>query len=110
MSPKVSVITSTYYRPDLLRRCIKSVQRNIFTDYEHIIVSDHCPYAEKVYNEFKEDTRIRFVKVQTEHEPSDGAISKNLGIKTPKLIIYVIVMMITYLLPNHLHVLYQRHK
>ena len=44
--PKISVITATHKRPDFLRRCIMSVQAQTFRDYEHIIVADHCPYAD----------------------------------------------------------------
>ena len=47
-TPKVSIITSTHYRPDLLRVCIQATQMQDWDDYEHIIVADHCPYAKKV--------------------------------------------------------------
>ena len=57
-NPKISLITCSYFRPDLLRRTIQSVQKQQFEDYEHIIVSDHCPFTEHVYNDFKEDSAI----------------------------------------------------
>ena len=46
--PKITLITCTYYRPDLLRRTIQSVQQQTLQDYEHIIVADHCPFAQHV--------------------------------------------------------------
>ena len=58
VAPKITIITATYYRPDLLARCIKSVQSSTFKEYEHLIVSDHCPKARQVYNIFKEDVII----------------------------------------------------
>jgi len=106
MSPKVSVITATYHRPDLLRRCIQSVKNNIFQDYEHIIVSDHCPYAESVYNEFKEDVRIKFFQVQTPHEKSQGSIAKNIGIENAQAEFICYCDDDNIFLPNHLIVLY----
>ena len=71
--PKISIITATHYRPDLLARCIKSVQSQTMTDYEHIIFSDHCPKAAQVYEYFKDDKRIRFFENPKEHVPNHGA-------------------------------------
>jgi hypothetical protein len=39
--PRVSIVTTVYDRSDCLRRCIASVQRMSFRDYEHLIVADH---------------------------------------------------------------------
>ncbi len=58
--PDISIITATHYRPDLLRRSILSLKNQNHANYEHIIVSDHCPYAKYVYEEFSDDSRIRF--------------------------------------------------
>ena len=32
-----------------------AVQRSTFTDYEHLVVADHCPKAREVYEIFKDD-------------------------------------------------------
>ena len=40
--PLVSVITTVYDRAECLQNCIRSVKRQRFTNYEHIIVAD-CP-------------------------------------------------------------------
>jgi GT2 family glycosyltransferase len=79
--PKISLITCTYWRPDLLRRAIQSVQKQPFEDYEHIIISDHCPFAKHVYNDFKDDKRIKFYEVEAPYIYNLGAISFNLGIE-----------------------------
>ena len=77
-NPKISLITCSYFRPDLLRRTIQSVQKQQFEDYEHIIVSDHCPFTEHVYNDFKEDNRINFIKNINPHIYNLGACSFNI--------------------------------
>ena len=82
--PKISLITCSYFRPDLLRRAIQSVQKQNFQDYEHIIISDHDPFTEHVYNDFKEDDRIKFYKVEAPYVYNLGAVSFNLGIEKAK--------------------------
>jgi hypothetical protein len=41
--PRLSIVTTVYDRPDCLRRCIGSVRRLAFADFEHLIVADHPP-------------------------------------------------------------------
>ena len=106
--PKISLITCTYYRPDLLRRAIQSVQKQTLQDYEHLIISDHCPFAEHVYNDFKEDTRIKFYKTPDPHIYNLGACAFNKGIKEAKseYISYLLDDDILY--PNHLEEHYKQ--
>ncbi len=101
-TPKISLITCTHFRPDLLRRAIQSTQRQTFQDYEHLIISDHCPFAEHVYNDFKQDTRIRFIKNPEPYMYNLGARSFNTGIEAAnsKYISYLLDDDILY--PNHL--------
>ncbi len=42
-TPRLSIVTTVYDRTDCLRRCIASVQRLAYSDYEHLIVADHPP-------------------------------------------------------------------
>lgn len=42
-APRLSIVTSVYERTECLARCIASVQRLAFRDYEHLIVADHPP-------------------------------------------------------------------
>ena len=79
--PKMTLITCHYYRPDLLRRAIQSAQRQTFQDFEYLIISDHCPFTEHVYNDFKDDDRIKLLEVDGPHIPNMGAIPFNLGIE-----------------------------
>jgi len=41
--PRLSIVTTVYDRIDCLRRCIASVRRLRFTNFEHLIVADHPP-------------------------------------------------------------------
>lgn len=82
--PKMTVITCTYYRPDFLRRVIQSVQKQTFEDYEHIVVSDHDPFARHVYEDFKDDKRIRFFEVEGPYKYNLGAAAFNCGISKSK--------------------------
>jgi hypothetical protein len=41
--PRLSIVTTVFERTDCLRRCIASVKRLQFTDFEHLIVADHPP-------------------------------------------------------------------
>lgn len=100
--PDITIITATYHRPDLLARCIKSVQASTFKNYEHIVVSDHCPKARQVYELFSDDKRIKFFENPPPHYPNHGERAHNLGIEkaTSDYICYVTDDNI--ILPNHL--------
>lgn len=104
--PKISIITATYHRPDLLARCIKSVQNSNFEDYEHLVVSDHCPKARQVYEIFKDDKRIRFLENEPPHYPNHGARAHNHGIEKAESDYICYVTDDNIILPNHLERIY----
>ncbi|MBU1693124.1 MAG: glycosyltransferase [Verrucomicrobia bacterium] len=81
-SPRVSIITSTYNRAQMLRRAIESVRAQTFADWEHIIVGDCTPDdTEAVVRSFN-DPRLRFFNLPEKSPPgSHGAIAKNHGIR-----------------------------
>lgn len=65
MNPKVSIITITRNRATLLSRCIESIQRQTFKDYEHVIVdgasTDNTEDLVKSYN----DSHINYIRLET---------------------------------------------
>jgi len=62
-NPLVSILTITYNRANLIHRCIESIQKQTFTNYEHIIVdgnsSDNTEDVVKSYN----DSHIKYIKL-----------------------------------------------
>ena len=76
-SPMVSIITTVYDRVECLQNCIRSVKRQHFTNYEHIVVAD-CPPIE-IVNELRatvqleNSSRISFINLKLR--------SNNWGIK-----------------------------
>lgn len=107
MKPEISIITATYHRPDLLARCIRSVQQSRFKNYEHIIVSDHCPKARKVYDLFKKDERIVFLENDPPHIPNQGSRGQNLGIRHARSKYICYCNDDNIILPNHLELLHR---
>ena len=106
MNPKITVCTATHRRPDLLARCIKSVQAQTFEDYEHIIFSDHCPKAKYVYEQFKSDERIRFFENQLPHVKNVGAVGQNFAINNSNSNLICYLNDDNIFFPNHLEELY----
>ena len=104
--PKISIITPTRRRPDLLYRCIKAIQLSTLQEYEHIIVGDNCTYAKQVCDLFLDDKRIKYYETPSPHVWNAGASGKNIGISksTTEYIVYCDDDNI--MLPNHLEVMY----
>ena len=106
MKPKITLVTCHHFRPDLLRRAIQSVQKQTFKDYEHIIVSDHCPFTEHVYKDFIDDDRIKFFEVEEPHEENYGALAFRLAIKKAESDYICYLLDDDVLYENHLEVHY----
>ena len=102
MKPKITIITCTYYRPDLLRRTILSVQKSTLKDYEHLVISDHCPFASLVCDEFSDDARIKSIEVPGPYSYNLGAIPFNLGIEMAKSDIVCYLLDDDVIYENHL--------
>lgn len=87
IQPLVSVIITTYKRPSMLKRAIKSVLNQSYKDIELIIVDDNNPETqgrketEIIMNEFKLFLNIKYVK----HTKNlNGAAARNTGIRSSK--------------------------
>ncbi|MBR4797518.1 MAG: glycosyltransferase family 2 protein, partial [Spirochaetia bacterium] len=82
--PEVSVVITTYKRPEKLARAIKSVLDQSLKDWELIIVDDNSagsPFraeTEAFMASYLADSRVRYIK----HEKNSGApAARNTGIK-----------------------------
>ena len=79
--PLVSVVIPTRNRIDLLRRAIKSVVNQTFTDWEIIVVDDaSIDKTESIMSEIKSG-KIQYIRL---HNKSGGAVARNTGIKNSK--------------------------
>lgn len=65
MAPTVSILTTTYNRPELLPRSVRSVLAQDFQDFELIIIddcsTDNTPEIVKSFS----DPRIRYIRNET---------------------------------------------
>jgi glycosyltransferase involved in cell wall biosynthesis len=101
----ISVITSTFNRSDRIRKCIESVQKQTFKDYEHIIVDDgSTDDTEKVVKGFN-DPRIVYHK-RTKNFGCDTK-PKNEGIKKAKADYIAFLDDDCTYRPDHLQALWQ---
>jgi len=82
-TPKVSVITPTYKRDDMLKEAIESVLAQSFTDFEYIIVDDGCSdETEKLVKSFGDE---RIVYTRNEENPARTHCRPlNVGLKLSK--------------------------
>lgn len=81
---KVSVITPTYKRSEMLPRAVKSVLSQTYKNVEIVVVDDNDPNSEwrrrteQIMKEFNNDPRVVYVK----HEHNmNGSVARNTGIK-----------------------------
>ena len=111
---KITIVTATYKRPDILYRCLLGVHNQTFQDFAHIVVGDNCPYAEAVYNLFQEeyqDKRVSFYNLTHKEADEDqqrdfqgtGPSQKGLELAESEWICYCNDDHI--FLPNHLQTL-----
>ena len=79
MTPRVSIVTSTYNRSALLRRAIDSVRaQRGFPDWEMCIVGDCTPDDTPAVVASYGDPRLRFYNLPEKSPPrAHGAIAKN---------------------------------
>ena len=104
---KISVILTTYNRVNKLKRAVKSVLNQTFTDWELIIVDDHSndktqKYCEKMVNK---DSRIRYIRRKSNF--GQHTRPKNEGTKAAKTDLIAYLDDDNKYLRDHLQVLYK---
>lgn len=76
--PRVSIVTSTYNRAQIIRQAIESVRAQDFTDWEMCVVGDCTPDDTAGTVASYDDPRLTFYNLPTKSPPgSHGAIAKN---------------------------------
>lgn len=74
--PKITVITPTYNRADLISQTIESILNQTFTDFEYFILDDgSTDNTEEVVQKYLTDTRVKYLK----HENQGEAGTANWG-------------------------------
>ena len=81
-TPRVSIVTATYNRADVLRFTIQSVLASTFADWEMIIVGDACTdRTEEMVRGFA-DPRISFINLPT--NAGEQSTPNNVGARTAR--------------------------
>jgi glycosyltransferase involved in cell wall biosynthesis len=98
--PKVSVLTATYNRENLLPTCIESVMAQTFKNWEHIIIDDgsHDETLNLVRKYMASDPRIRYAA----HSNRGQSLSLNVGLMMAAGEYVCILDSDDYYLPDHL--------
>lgn len=88
-SPRVSIITATYNRSNVLRYTVGSVLRSTVTDWEMIVVGDACTDdTEEVVASFR-DPRIRFLNLPKNFGDQGGPNNEGLRHARSEYIAYL---------------------
>ncbi|MCL8535274.1 glycosyltransferase family 2 protein [Chryseobacterium gallinarum] len=75
---KISIITPTYNRSDLIERAIKSILNQTYSNFEMIIVDDASKdNTSEIVNKYINDSRIKFIQLSTNKGVN---VARNIGI------------------------------
>ena len=97
----ISLIITTYNRVELLKRAIKSVQRQTFKDYELIIIDDGSTDGTQ---DFCKDIDATYIRL--EKNSGNPSVPRNIGTKIAKYPLIAYLDDDNEFLDNHLEVLY----
>jgi len=104
MKPKISVVISTFNRPQLLQRAIDSVLSQTFKDWELIIVDDCSDVPPPISAPGKED---RVIPIRLPWNTGYLVRPKNVGIMCARGDLIAYLDDDNVYLPDHLEVLYE---
>ena len=87
--PRVTVITATYNRSEVLRYAIQSVRRQVYPDWEHIIVGDACTDDTEALVRSFGDSRLCFVNRAENFGEQSGPNNDGLALASGELIAFL---------------------
>ena len=102
--PLVSIITTAYTREYGVLGAIASVNRQTFTDWEHIIVGDNCPVLSKRFLSYADRNRRRIINLPDRNNDM-GATPLNEGILESRGKYYCVLADDNLWIPEHLETL-----
>lgn len=87
--PVVTVIIATYDRPDVLAVAIRTVLAQDCTDWELIVVGDHCREETGEVVQGFADPRIRYVNLDTNHGDQSGPNNAGMALARGRFIAFL---------------------
>ncbi len=81
--PKVTVVVTTYDRPEMLKECIEAIQAQTFQDFEMIVVDDASGTGKAVVEGFQpwfDDRAKRLTFLELDQRCGTPAASRNAGL------------------------------
>jgi hypothetical protein len=87
--PRVSIITATFNRSEVLKFAIESVRAQRSLDYEHLIIGDACTDDTAAVVAGYQDPRIRFVNLPLNYGEQSGPNNHGLAFASGELIAYL---------------------
>jgi glycosyltransferase involved in cell wall biosynthesis len=87
--PRISIVTATYNRSEVLRWAIASVRSQTFEDWEHVVVGDACTDDTADVVASFADSRIRFVNQSVNFGEQSGPNNEGLRHASGDLIAYL---------------------
>lgn len=89
LSPKISIITATYNRSNVLRYTIESVLQSTFSDWELLVIGDACTDdTEQTVASF-EDPRVRFSNLDHNFGEQSGPNNEGFRQSSGRFIAYL---------------------
>lgn len=101
--PKISVILSTYNRPNFLQRAVDSVLAQTFTDFELIVIDDHSDVPPNLNLQKGED---RVIPIRLPHNTGFWIRPRNVGLMVARADFIAFLDDDNVYKPNHLEELY----
>src|SRR5580698_4528947 len=87
--PRVTVIIPTYNYAEVLPYSIGSVLRQTFTDFELLVIGDHCTDASESVVSAVADERVRWINLKSNVGHQSGPNNEGLNQARGELIAYL---------------------
>jgi len=87
--PRISIITATYNRSEVLRYAIDSVRQQVYSDWEHIIIGDACTDDTHALVRSYGDPRLKFINRVENFGEQSGPNNDGLRLARGELVAYL---------------------
>jgi glycosyltransferase involved in cell wall biosynthesis len=87
--PRISIVTSTYNRSNVLRYAVESVRRQSETDWELLIVGDHCTDDTAAVVASYADPRVTFTNLPRNHGEQSAPNNAGVALARGELVAFL---------------------